>query len=77
MICDAKSQLELQESWEAKFHDNRQCKDDAFEAAAFDGTNIRLMQKRLASRTDAAAKFEKGLCPDNAIDGLTAHALVC
>ncbi len=38
-----------------------------FEAACFDGTNIRLSEKKLGLRTDAAAKFEKGLDPNNAM----------
>lgn len=38
-----------------------------FEAACFDGTNIRLAGKRIGMRTDASAKFEKGLDPNNAI----------
>ena len=42
-------------------------KDVLFEAACFDGTNIRLSSKRLGLRTDASAKFEKGLDPNNAI----------
>ncbi len=37
-----------------------------FEAATFDGTNIRLSSKRIGLRTDASAKFEKGLDPNNA-----------
>jgi phenylalanyl-tRNA synthetase beta chain len=37
-----------------------------FEAACFDGTNIRLSAKRIGLRTDASAKFEKGLDPNNA-----------
>lgn len=37
-----------------------------FEAACFDGTNIRLSAKRLGMRTDASGKFEKGLDPNNA-----------
>ena len=35
-----------------------------FEAACFDGTNIRLSERRLGLRTDAAGKFEKGLDPN-------------
>lgn len=35
-----------------------------FEAACFDGTNIRLSSKRLGLRTDASGKFEKGLDPN-------------
>lgn len=38
-----------------------------FEAACFDGTNIRLSSKKIGLRTDASSKFEKGLDPDNAI----------
>ena len=37
-----------------------------FEAACFNGTNIRLSSKRIGLRTDASAKFEKGLDPNNA-----------
>ncbi len=37
-----------------------------FEAACFDGTNIRLSAKRLGLRTDASGKFEKGLDPNTA-----------
>ena len=37
-----------------------------FEAACFDGTNIRLSGKKLGMRTDAQTKFEKGLDPNNA-----------
>ena len=37
-----------------------------FEAACFDGTNIRLSSKRIGLRTDASGKFEKGLDPNNA-----------
>ena len=32
-----------------------------FEAACFDGTNIRKSSKRVGLRTDASGKFEKGL----------------
>ncbi len=38
-----------------------------FEAANFDGTNIRLSSKRIGLRTDASGKFEKGLDPENAL----------
>lgn len=37
-----------------------------FEAACFDGTNIRLSSKKVGLRTDASGKFEKGLDPNNA-----------
>lgn len=41
-----------------------------FEAACFDGTNIRLSSKRVGLRTDASAKFEKGLDPNLAIEAM-------
>lgn len=41
-----------------------------FEAACFDGTNIRLSGKKLGMRTDAQAKFEKGLDPNTAMDAI-------
>ena len=41
-----------------------------FEAACFDGTNIRLSAKRIGLRTDASAKFEKGLDPNNAEEAI-------
>ena len=37
-----------------------------FEAACFNGTNIRLSAKKVGLRTDASGKFEKGLDPNNA-----------
>lgn len=45
-------------------------KDMVFEAACFDGTNIRLSAKRLGLRTDASGKFEKGLDPNNAMEAI-------
>ncbi|RZS93047.1 phenylalanine--tRNA ligase subunit beta [Cuneatibacter caecimuris] len=41
-----------------------------FEAACFDGTNIRLSAKRVGLRTDASGKFEKGLDPNNALEAI-------
>lgn len=41
-----------------------------FEAACFDGTNIRLSAKRVGLRTDASGKFEKGLDPNNAQEAI-------
>ena len=41
-----------------------------FEAACFDGTNIRKSSKRVGLRTDASGKFEKGLDPNNAEDAI-------
>ena len=43
-----------------------QVKTMMFEAACFDGTNIRLSSKKIGLRTDASGKFEKGLDPNNA-----------
>ena len=37
-----------------------------FEAACFNGTNIRLSSKKIGLRTEASGKFEKGLDPNNA-----------
>ena len=41
-----------------------------FEAACFDGVNIRKSSKRVGLRTDASGKFEKGLDPNNAMAAL-------
>ena len=41
-----------------------------FEAACFDETNIRLSSKRIGMRTDASAKFEKGLDPNLALEAI-------
>ena len=41
-----------------------------FEAATFDGTNIRKSTKRLGIRTDASGIFEKGLDPRNAEEAI-------
>ena len=41
-----------------------------FEAACFDGTNIRLSSKKIGLRTDASSKFEKGLDPNNAMEAM-------
>jgi len=41
-----------------------------FEAACFDGTNIRRSAKKIGMRTDASGKFEKGLDPNQAIEAM-------
>ena len=41
-----------------------------FEAACFDGVNIRKSSKRVGLRTDASGKFEKGLDPENALEAI-------
>ena len=45
-------------------------KNILFEAACFDGTNIRRSARRVGLRTDASGKFEKGLDPNNAEDAI-------
>lgn len=71
MICDTEKAVGLagiMGGENSKITDD--VKDIIFEAACFDGTNIRLSCKRLGVRTDASAKFEKGLDPNNAIDAI-------
>lgn len=46
------------------------CKNLLFEAANFNGTNIRLSSKKLGLRTEASNLFEKGLDPNNAIKAI-------
>lgn len=46
------------------------CKNLLFEAASFNGTNIRLSSKKLGLRTEASNLFEKGLDPNNAINAI-------
>jgi len=41
-----------------------------FEAACFDGTNIRLSSKKLGHQTDASRKFDKGLDPNTAMEAM-------
>ncbi len=41
-----------------------------FEAACFNGTNIRLSSKRIGLQTDASQKFDKGLDPNTAIEAI-------
>ncbi|MDD3142415.1 MAG: phenylalanine--tRNA ligase subunit beta, partial [Lachnospiraceae bacterium] len=41
-----------------------------FEAACFNGTNIRRSSKKVGLRTDASGKFEKGLDPNNAEEAI-------
>ncbi len=52
----------------SKITDN--VKTMVFEAACFDGTNIRLSSKKVGLRTDASGKFEKGLDPNNASEAI-------
>ncbi|WP_288885625.1 phenylalanine--tRNA ligase subunit beta [uncultured Eubacterium sp.] len=71
MICDDEEQIAIagiMGGENSMITDN--VKDILFEAATFDGTNIRLSAKRLGLRTDASGKFEKGLDPNNAEEAI-------
>ena len=71
MICDGEKEVGLagiMGGENSMVTDN--IKNLLFEAATFDGTNIRLSSKRVGLRTDASGKFEKGLDPNNAIDAM-------
>lgn len=71
MICDGEKPVGLagiMGGENSKINDD--VKDMLFEAACFDGTNIRLSSKRVGLRTDASGKFEKGLDPNNAEDAI-------
>lgn len=67
MICDAEKEIGIAGIMGGE---NSKITDDVktvlFEAATFNGTNIRKSAKRLGLRTDASGKFEKGLDPHNA-----------
>ncbi len=68
MICDSEKPVGIagiMGGEDSKITDD--VKTVLFEAACFNGTNIRLSGKKLGLRTDAQAKFEKGLDPNNAI----------
>lgn len=71
MICDGEKSVGLAGIMGGE---NSKITDDVntmlFEAACFDGTNIRLSGKKLGMRTDAQAKFEKGLDPNNTIEAM-------
>mgnify|MGYP002672555770 FL=1 len=71
MICDGEKAIGIAGIMGGE---NSMITDDVktmlFEAACFDGTNIRLSSKKIGLRTDASAKFEKGLDPNNAIDAI-------
>ena len=45
-------------------------KEVLFEAATFNGSNIRKSSKRIGLRTDSSGIFEKGLDPNNAYDAM-------
>ena len=68
MICDAERSIGIAGIMGGE---NSMITDDVktmlFEAACFDGTNIRLSAKRIGLQTDASRKFDKGLDPNNAL----------
>ena len=67
MICDGEKEIGIagiMGGENSKITDN--VKTVLFEAATFNGPNIRKSAKRLGLRTDASGKFEKGLDPHNA-----------
>ncbi len=67
MICDGEKEIGIAGIMGGE---NSMITDDVktmlFEAACFDGVNIRKSSKRVGLRTDASGKFEKGLDPNNA-----------
>ena len=67
MICDAEKEVGIAGIMGGE---NSMITDEVktvlFEAAAFNGANIRKSAKRVGLRTDASGKFEKGLDPHNA-----------
>ena len=71
MICDDKDAIGIAGIMGGE---NTKITDDMntllLEAACFNGTNIRLSGKKLGLRTEAAAKFEKGLDPNTAMEAI-------
>lgn len=71
MICDADKEIGIAGIMGG---DNSKITDEVttvlFEAATFNGPNIRKSAKRIGLRSDASGKFEKGLDPRNAEDAI-------
>lgn len=71
MICDAEKEVGIAGIMGGE---NSMITDDVktvlFEAATFNGANIRKSAKRIGLRTDASGKFEKGLDPYNAEEAI-------
>ncbi|MBQ6386151.1 MAG: phenylalanine--tRNA ligase subunit beta [Lachnospiraceae bacterium] len=71
MICDAEKPVGIAGIMGGE---NSMITDDVktvlFEAANFNGTNIRLTSKRLGHQTDSSQKFDKGLDPNSAIEAV-------
>ena len=71
MICDGEKEIGIagiMGGANSMVTDN--IKNLLFEAACFDGTNIRLSSRRLDMPTDAATKFTKGLDPELALTAI-------
>ena len=71
MICDGEKEVGIagiMGGENSMITDN--VKTVLFEAACFDGTNIRLASKRIGLQTDASFKFTKGLDPNTAMDAI-------
>ena len=71
MICDGEKEIGIAGIMGGE---NSKITDDVhtvlFEAATFNGPNIRRSAKRIGLRSDASGKFEKGLDPNNAIEAI-------
>ncbi len=71
MICDAEKEIGIAGIMGGQ---NSKITDDVktvlFEAATFNGPNIRKSAKRIGLRTDASGKFEKGLDPHTASEAI-------
>ncbi len=71
MICDAEKEIGIagiMGGENSKITEN--VKTVLFEAATFNGPNIRKSAKRIGLRTEASGIFEKGLDPRNAVDAI-------
>jgi phenylalanyl-tRNA synthetase beta chain len=71
MICDADKEIGIAGIMGGE---NSMITDDVknvlFEAACFDGTNIRLSSKRIGLQTDASGKFDKGIDPNVCLEAI-------
>ena len=71
MICDAEKEVGIagiMGGENSMITDS--VKNVLFEAACFDGTNIRLSAKRIGLQTDASGKFDKGIDPNTCIEAI-------
>ena len=71
MICDGEKSIGIGGIMGGE---NSMITDDVrtmlFEAACFDGTNIRLSAKRIGLQTDASRKFDKGIDPNTTLEAM-------